>query len=118
MAAVGRTLGVDRSTIWHTVHADENLILLTQNLKEEVLDDIENNLIEKALAGHTAEMLFYLRTQGKGRGYTERIEQDVMSFEAMKSAADAMTIEQRQLFLRRIENGEDAPTVIRDLVLR
>ena len=42
--------------------------------RETMLDNAESVLYQKVLAGSTPELLFFLKTQGKRRGYVERQE--------------------------------------------
>jgi len=74
IAAVARALGIDRAALWRRIEASASLKAIKQDIKESFIDDIEAILEEKALAGSTAEMIFYLKTQGRHRGYSERSE--------------------------------------------
>jgi hypothetical protein len=42
--------------------------------RETMLDNAETTLYDEALDGNTTALIFFLKTQGKGRGYTERTE--------------------------------------------
>ena len=44
------------------------------NAREELLDFAESVLFKKVREGHTAELIFFLKTKGKSRGYIERQE--------------------------------------------
>lgn len=74
IAAVARALGIDRAALWRRIEASASLKAIKQDIKESFLDDIEMILEEKALAGSTPEMIFYLKTQGRHRGYSSRRE--------------------------------------------
>ncbi len=52
---------------------------MLQDIKEQYLDMAEAKLIEKIRTGATPELLFYLKTQGKSRGYIERQQLDLTS---------------------------------------
>lgn len=45
-----------------------------ESARETMLDNAESILYKKVLEGSTVELLFFLKTQGKDRGYTERQE--------------------------------------------
>lgn len=44
--------------------------------RERMLDDAETMLYKKVLDGSTPELLFFLKTQGRNRGYVEKQELD------------------------------------------
>ena len=45
-----------------------------QSSRETMLDNAETALYDEALNGNTTALIFFLKTQGKSRGYTERQE--------------------------------------------
>ncbi len=71
-AAVARVLGVTRTAIARRVAKSERLQQVTEEARATMLDKAENVLYSRALEGHTAELIFFLKTQGKARGYTEK----------------------------------------------
>lgn len=74
VAAIARKLGVNRSTIWARVKESKTLQESLDNARQTMLDDAEDTLYSKALAGDITALIFFLKTQGKNRGYTERYE--------------------------------------------
>lgn len=48
-----------------------------ENIKEGAIDFAESKLMQQIQNGNTTAILFFLKTQGKERGYVERTEQDV-----------------------------------------
>ena len=48
-----------------------------KNIKEELLDICETQLVQKIRDGNMTALIFYLKCQGKLRGYIERQELDV-----------------------------------------
>lgn len=65
---------------WHT--ADKyikqfELFQEVQNEKESLLDLAESKLIDNIKNNDTTSILFYLKTQGKNRGYIERQQTDL-----------------------------------------
>lgn len=77
VAAVARALGVSRRAVTKRIEKSVRLQELLEDERELMLDNVESVLYSKALAGETAEMIFFLKTQGKKRGYTERQEHEV-----------------------------------------
>ena len=45
-----------------------------ESSREKMIDNVESALYQQALAGNTTAMIFFLKTQGKKRGYVERSE--------------------------------------------
>jgi hypothetical protein len=74
VAAVARAFGVSRRTILR--FADEHPTVKTAlaDARESMLDNAESVLYKKVLEGSTAELIFFLKTQGRTRGYVERSE--------------------------------------------
>lgn len=74
LSAVARGFAVSRQAIQKRVNNSERLQKALEDARENMLDAAENVLYEKALQGETAELIFFLKTQGKRRGYTEKQE--------------------------------------------
>lgn len=74
MAAVSRKFGVTRVAVWLYVEAREHLKQIVAEEKETLVDDIEGSFIRNAKEGNVAAQIFFLKTQGRHRGYTERVE--------------------------------------------
>lgn len=75
MAAVGRKFGVGRNAVQEYVSNRERLKQICLEEKEVLCDDVEGAFIRNARdAGNVAAQIFFLKTQGRHRGYTERVE--------------------------------------------
>lgn len=74
IAAIARTLGVDRATVWNRVKESKTLQASLEQARESMLDNAESKLYSNALNGDTTSLIFFLKTQGKRRGYTERVD--------------------------------------------
>lgn len=74
VAAIARKLGVSRGTVWARVQESSTLKVALENARETMLDNAESVLYRKVLDGSTPELLFFLKTQGRRRGYTEKLE--------------------------------------------
>lgn len=74
MAAVARALGVHRSTVKRFIDKRPSLQETMLDLREAMKDNAESALYSAVLAGHSWAVQFYLRTQAKERGYSERTE--------------------------------------------
>lgn len=65
---------LDPSTHHRWVRTNEAYKGAVATIKDASLDFAETALFEKMRKGDTAAIIFYLKTQGKGRGYVERTE--------------------------------------------
>jgi len=74
VSAVARKHGVDWSTINKRVQESPVLQQVLRDARESMLDNAESKLYSKALEGDTTCLTFFLRTQGRHRGYVDRTE--------------------------------------------
>jgi len=89
VAAVARRAGVSRAAIMKRVDQVPSLKEVLTEARETMLDDAEGVLYRKVLEGSTPELIFFLKTQGRRRGYSERVE---------LTGADGAPIQQEHLF--------------------
>jgi hypothetical protein len=73
LSAASKSLGVDRHTIYKWIEEDglEQAVIEGRNSR---LDFVEGKLDQKIDSGDTTAIIFFLKTQGKSRGYVERQE--------------------------------------------
>jgi hypothetical protein len=76
IAAAARRFGVSRGTIHNRINESPALQQALADARESMLDNAESVLYKKVLEGSTPELLFFLKTQGRNRGYVERQEID------------------------------------------
>ena len=74
LSAVSRALGVNRLTVYRFMAKHPTVKQALDEAREKMIDNVESKLYSKALDGDTTAMIFFLKTQGKGRGYVERQE--------------------------------------------
>lgn len=74
VAAIARKFGVARGTILNRCKESPTLMQALEDARETMLDNAESMLYNKVLEGSTVELLFFLKTQGRSRGYIERQE--------------------------------------------
>jgi len=71
------TAQISRQTFYDWMK-DNDFAGKVDEVKEGLLDFAEHQLLSNIKDGKTAEILFYLKTKGKKRGYIERQEVDTV----------------------------------------
>ena len=74
VSMVARTLNVSRTTLYNYINSHSTVKAKLDEAREKMIDNVESKLYSKALDGDTTAMIFFLKTQGKSRGYVERQE--------------------------------------------
>jgi len=74
LTMAARKAGVSYTTVKRYATEFPTVKEAVQEAKESMVDFTEGKLFEKISKGDTACIIFYLKTQGKGRGYIERQE--------------------------------------------
>jgi hypothetical protein len=77
LAAVARHFGVSRAAVFELVGASPALKQVLKDAREAMLDGAEAALYTAVLAGKSWAVCFFLKTQGKARGYVEKQEIDL-----------------------------------------
>lgn len=67
-------LGMARSTLYVRLNRDPALKKALRSIREEALDFAESKLFELIEKGQPSAIIFFLKCQGKERGYVERVE--------------------------------------------
>lgn len=68
-----KAANISRQTFYDWMK-DKQFAGKVDEVREGLLDFAEHQLLSNIRDGKTAEILFYLKTKGKGRGYIERQE--------------------------------------------
>lgn len=76
ITAAAKMLGVTRKHLSAYVHKDPDLVAARAEAREMLLDVAENNLYRAVEEGQPWAVQYTLSRLGKGRGFTERIEQE------------------------------------------
>lgn len=66
--------GVDRSMFYEWKKNDADFAKAVEDIEDVTLDFVEGKLLQNVKDNDTQSILFYLKTKGKRRGYTERTE--------------------------------------------
>ncbi len=67
-------IGISRKTFYQWKKEDEEFALLAEDLDDVILDIVESSLLEQIKGGNVTATIFYLKTKGKHRGYSEKVE--------------------------------------------
>ena len=76
---IAKKLGIDRHTVSDYIKRDPMLAAAVAEEVESTLDKVESVFINACLGKDIQACMFYLKTKGKSRGYTEKVEQEVSS---------------------------------------
>lgn len=76
MAAVGRKFGVTREAVRQFVEKHPSLKAVCLECRESMKDTAESSLYKAVKKGASWAVQFYLRTQGRDRGYSEKQDGD------------------------------------------
>lgn len=66
--------GVSRSQFYEWLKNDAEFSKAVEDIEDVTLDFVEGKLLQNVKDNDTQSILFYLKTKGKRRGYTERTE--------------------------------------------
>ena len=69
-----KKLGCARQTIYNRIESSKTVATAREEINETNLDLAEDQLLKAIKEGHMTAIIFYLKTQGKDRGYSERHE--------------------------------------------
>lgn len=67
-----KNMDLPRSTLSGYIQADDSLVELLNECRQEIVDNAETALHRAVLTGEAWAVCFTLKTQGKNRGYIER----------------------------------------------
>lgn len=73
VTAAARRLGVDPRTVFRAINRYDSVRRALEDARERTLDLAEAKLIQQINDGNMTAIIFYLKTQGKKRGYIEHI---------------------------------------------
>lgn len=74
LTSVARDLKCSRMTVYRFMEKHQTVKDALEESRESMIDNVESKLYSKALEGEGWAVCFFLKTQGKHRGYTERQE--------------------------------------------
>ncbi len=69
-----RKIGISRQTYYKWLKNDPDFETLCNDISEEAIDFVESKLLEKIEQGDTTAIIYFLKTKGKKRGWSEKTE--------------------------------------------
>src|SRR5581483_10055135 len=74
ISTAAQALGVDRRTVYRWVEKHDSIKAALEDCREQTTDIAESALRRAIENGEAWAVCFYLKTQGRSRGYVERTE--------------------------------------------
>lgn len=65
---IGKIIGIDPKTLRKHYHE------ILETALDKTIANVSNTLVQKALSGDTASIIFFLKVRGKDKGWSERLE--------------------------------------------
>lgn len=84
VSAVAKRFSVHRSSVQELIEKRPSLQRVIKDAREGMTDNAESALYRAVLAGEAWAVCFYLKTQGKSRGYVERQEVQTESSQTLR----------------------------------
>ena len=84
ISTAARKLGISRTTIHTRINQSSDVKEAYEEYREQAIDNAESALQRAVLNGDGWAVCFSLKTIGKSRGYTERIEQEITGTHTIK----------------------------------
>lgn len=79
---------IARNTHYRWLRDDPNYAQAVEDVMEERLDFAESKLLENIKGNDTTSIIFFLKTQGKGRGYVERSQVETKNVTQFSEMSD------------------------------
>jgi hypothetical protein len=69
-----KVANISRGTYYKWINKDNKFKKECESIKDETLEFVESKLMEKIESGDLGAIIFYLKTQGKKKGWNEKFE--------------------------------------------
>lgn len=99
-----KRLGCSRRILYDRIAAEPKLRQVKEQERQKLLDLAENRLAEAIDRGEPFALCFYLKTQGKDRGYVEKSVLEILQPATLENMTEAE--------LLRVEQGADPRQVL------
>ncbi len=105
LTVAARNANVSHSTILRYVKDYPSVKEAVTEARETMLDFAEGKLAQKIRDGDTTALIFFLKTQGKSRGYVERQELTGEAGQPMKIQINVVSEKAKELTEKLIKDG-------------
>ena len=117
IATACEAVGIGRSTYYRWYNADQEFKAQVDEVTETQVDFVESRLIQAIKAGDTTATIFYLKTKGKKRGYSEKVLPKVPG--SLPNANPSLSSpELAENGVRRIVNDAEVKRIVTDEEVR
>lgn len=101
-------LGITAKTLRLKVEKSSRLKEVIQEVTEQLLDFSESVIAQSILSGNVSTSMWYLKTKGKERGYTEKVTNELELGEKSLRSADELikAMRESKKELEALEGGE------------
>lgn len=105
--------GINRSTYYRWRESDTDFQEAVDEVLEAQIDFVESKLMGLINAGDTTATIFYLKTKGKKRGYSEKLQLQPTAAEPQPDVSRILPVEPvdegtKKKFTKRIKNKKDS----------
>lgn len=98
-----KQVGIARSTFYDWYNNDLEFAMAVDDMKGVALDFVESKLFEQINDNIPSSTIFYLKTQGKPRGYVER--QEIVNRVDLESQLQELTDQELSDRLKELRNA-------------
>ncbi len=74
ISASCKQVGINRQTYYNWLNKDKKFKQEVDSIQEGLIDFAESMLMKKIKDGDTTSLIFFLKTKGKHRGWSEKLE--------------------------------------------
>ena len=99
--------GISRKQYYEWRKNDAAFCAKADEIQEVALDFVEHQLYKNVESGDTQSIIFYLKTKGKGRGYTERTDLNIKSENKVELTLGNMSPEDIAYFVAEIQQNKE-----------
>lgn len=110
IAPACNAVGISRNTYYRWYHGDKEFREKADEISETQVDFVESKLMQMIESSDASSIIFYLKTKGKHRGYSDKAQQtvpDPLSSDSSLPLQDDKSAKGRTVIDRKIKNKKD-----------
>lgn len=97
-------VGISRTLLYQWLDSDEDFKMKVDEVTEMQVDFVESKLLKNISEGDTTAIIFYLKTKGKKRGYTDKIMPERKKNMPQGNALPDLSVTDKKLIERKIKS--------------